>query len=70
MLPRCDGVAAGVAVGVGVGVGVGGVGVGVGVGGIPLNSNAPTSGTPKRLYPRWSWGGAAGSPRLIAGLPG
>jgi hypothetical protein len=61
MLPRCDGVAAGVAVG---------VGMGVGVGGIPLNSNAPTSGTPKRLYPRWSRGGAAGSPRLIAGLPG
>ena len=35
MLPRCDGVAAGVAVGEG-------VGVGVGVGGIPLNSNAPS----------------------------
>ena len=79
MLPRCDGVAAGVAVGVGVGVGVGGlgvgvgglgVGVGVGAGGIPLNSNAPTSGTPKRLYLRWSRGGAAGPPRLIAGLPG
>ena len=35
----------------------------------PPNSNAPTSGTPIRPYPRWSWGGAAGSPWSIAGLP-
>ena len=54
MLPSRDaGVADGVGLGVAEGVADGlGLGVGEGVGRIPLNSNAPTSGMPERLYPR------------------
>ena len=73
-----DGVATGVAVGVGVGVGVGaGVAVGVGVPVWPCTSNEPISSRPfttrSKPRPRWSKKGGgvkAGSPALMAGLPG